>query len=104
MGESHGHRPSPTADATRLIEPLRTSPTANTPGRLVSSTNGSRWRALAREVGVSGADGSWPVKMKPSSSVATAPASQAVQGSAPMNTNMPLAPTLRIAPVLCPPP
>jgi hypothetical protein len=29
--------PSPTADATRLTEPLRTSPAANTPGRLVSS-------------------------------------------------------------------
>ena len=29
--------PSPTAAATRLRFPLRTSPTANTPGRLVSS-------------------------------------------------------------------
>ena len=29
--------PSPTAEATRLILPARTSPTANTPGRLVSS-------------------------------------------------------------------
>src|SRR5271169_4056289 len=29
--------PSPTAAATRLIEPARTSPIANTPGRLVSS-------------------------------------------------------------------
>src|SRR5437879_111826 len=28
--------PSPTADATRLMLPPRTSPTANTPGRLVS--------------------------------------------------------------------
>ena len=26
--------PSPTADATRLILPARTSPTANTPGKL----------------------------------------------------------------------
>ena len=33
---------SPTAEATRLIDPLRTSPAANTPGRLVSSRNG--WR------------------------------------------------------------
>ena len=33
--------PSPTADATRLILPARTSPAANTPGRLVSS----RWAA-----------------------------------------------------------
>jgi hypothetical protein len=29
--------PSPTADATRLTFPPRTSPAANTPGRLVSS-------------------------------------------------------------------
>ena len=26
--------PSPTAEATRLVEPARTSPVANTPGRL----------------------------------------------------------------------
>ena len=32
--------PSPTAEATRLIEPERTSPAANTPGRLVSSGSG----------------------------------------------------------------
>jgi len=32
--------PSPTADATRLTDPLRTSPAANTPGRLVSSIIG----------------------------------------------------------------
>src|SRR5438309_4573424 len=29
--------PSPTAAATRLVDPERTSPIANTPGRLVSS-------------------------------------------------------------------
>src|SRR5439155_17422403 len=34
--------PSPTADATRLPEPWRTSPAANTPGTLVSNKNGSR--------------------------------------------------------------
>src|SRR5215475_8100910 len=34
--------PSPTAEATRLIEPDRTSPAAKTPGRLVSSRKG--WR------------------------------------------------------------
>jgi DNA ligase-1 len=34
--------PSPTADATRLIEPLRTSPTANTPGWVVSRNIGGR--------------------------------------------------------------
>ena len=34
--------PSPTAEATRLMLPARTSPTANTPGRLVSSRYGGR--------------------------------------------------------------
>lgn len=34
--------PSPTAEATRLTEPLRTSLTANTPGKLISSKKGSR--------------------------------------------------------------
>jgi len=29
--------PSPTAEATRFVLPLRTSPTASTPGMLVSS-------------------------------------------------------------------
>ena len=38
--------PSPTADATRFTEPLRTSPAANTPGRLVSSRNGARPASL----------------------------------------------------------
>src|SRR5215212_2935053 len=36
--------PSPTADATRLMLPPRTSPTANTPGKLVSSKYGGRIR------------------------------------------------------------
>src|SRR5215204_3911613 len=34
--------PSPTAAATRFIEPLRTSPTANTPGTDVSNGSGAR--------------------------------------------------------------
>ena len=34
--------PSPTAEATRLTEPCRTSPAAKTPGTLVSSGNGAR--------------------------------------------------------------
>ena len=34
--------PSPTAEATRFAEPLRTSPAAKTPGRLVSSRKGDR--------------------------------------------------------------
>src|SRR5262249_35932275 len=34
--------PAPTADATRLTAPWRTSPAAKTPGRLVSSSIGGR--------------------------------------------------------------
>jgi hypothetical protein len=34
--------PSPTAEATRSFEPRRTSPTARTPGTLVSSGSGGR--------------------------------------------------------------
>src|SRR5215470_13483147 len=40
--------PSPTADATRLTLPHRTSPTANTPGRDVSSRYGERSRGHLR--------------------------------------------------------
>ena len=36
--------PSPAAEATRLIEPCRTSPTANTPGIVVSNMTGERSR------------------------------------------------------------
>src|SRR5438094_9983514 len=36
--------PSPTADATRLMMPPRTSPTAKTSGKLVSSKYGGRAR------------------------------------------------------------
>src|SRR6266704_1010470 len=36
--------PSPTAEATRFVLPLRTSPTASTPGMLVSSREGCRRR------------------------------------------------------------
>ena len=32
--------PSPTAEATRFTEPLRTSPAANKPGQLVSRSEG----------------------------------------------------------------
>ena len=34
--------PSPAADATRLTEPCRTSPTAKTPGSVVSNMSGAR--------------------------------------------------------------
>jgi hypothetical protein len=64
--------PSPTAVATRLAEPLRASPTAKMPGRLVSSA----------ELPVSS-----PVRTKPSSSRSTRPPSQSVQGLTPMKTN-----------------
>ena len=55
--------PSPTAEATRLIEPLRTSPTAKTPGRLVSSEQ----RRAPGSVGAVPAVGatSRPVRTKP---------------------------------------
>src|SRR6516165_4515323 len=65
--------PSPTAAATRLIEPERTSPTAKMPRRLVSS----RLRLSLQ---------SPPVKTKPFASNAMPdPDSQSVFGSAPMN-------------------
>src|SRR5712671_7241015 len=64
--------PSPTAAATRLTDPERTSPIANTPGRLVSS-------------------GLWmfaPVRAKPLSSSSTPDRdSHPVFGSAPINKN-----------------
>src|SRR6516162_634890 len=62
--------PSPTAAATRLTEPERTSPIANTPGRLVSS---GLWMSV-------------PARTKPlSSSMTPDRDSQSVLGSAPMN-------------------
>src|SRR3989475_6740289 len=70
--------PSPIAPPTRLTEPERTSPIANTPGTLVSS--GRRPPA--------------PVLTKPLSSKATPQSfSHSVAGSAPRNRN-----TLRIGP------
>src|SRR5579862_1605229 len=58
--------PSPTAAATRLTEPLRTSPMANTPGWLVSNRIGSR----SRHTSLSSASGlrSGPVLTKPAAS------------------------------------
>src|SRR5258708_1641530 len=78
--------PSPTADATPLKLPLRTSPTANTPGRLVSNRDGGLGRdhrATARSSGVS----ALPVLTKPLASSATHPRSQAVLGTAPVIEN-----------------
>ena len=75
--------PSPTAEATRLIEPEWTSPTAKIPGRLVSRkaagrrrTRRGRRRRMSR-----------PVSRNPASSVASWPSSHSVCGEAPMKTN-----------------
>src|SRR5450432_2162403 len=65
--------PSPTAVAQRLVEPERTSPAANTPGRLVS-------RRLSVPAAV-------PVRMKPLSSRAITSPSQSVHGDAPRKRN-----------------
>src|ERR1700761_1493005 len=84
--------PSPTAAATRLAEPLRTSPTANMPGWLVSRAE--------RCQPVPAADGaSWPVRMKPWSSRSTRSPSQPVQGDTPMKTNSARALSVRCAPL-----
>ena len=42
--------PAPTDGATRLVAPWRTSPTAKTPGRLVSRNNGCRAAFRSRHV------------------------------------------------------
>src|SRR6516162_811305 len=78
--------PSPTADATRLTLPHRTSPTANTPGSEDSSRYGGRssgHRAAARSSCVR----SHPVLMKPFASSVTRPFSQPVLASAPVIRN-----------------
>jgi len=78
--------PSPTADATRLILPARTSPTAKTPGKLVSNKNGWRGRGQRAALRFSG-DRSGPVLMKLLVSRARQPLSQPVFGSAPVIKN-----------------
>src|ERR1700722_4461376 len=78
--------PSPTAAATRFTLPDRTSPTAKTPGRLVSSICGER---ASGQTGVSVAvPRSRPVRIKPLLSRERHPLSQSVLGEAPaiMNT------------------
>ena len=42
MDQALATEPSPTAEATRLMDPCRTSPTANTPGMPVSNSIGGR--------------------------------------------------------------
>ena len=55
--------PSPTAEATRLTEPWRTSPAAKTPGRLVSSSSGGRSSGQPAAAAVASRSG--PVRRKP---------------------------------------
>src|SRR5262249_19638388 len=75
--------PSPTADATRLMLPDRTSPAANTPGVLGSTISGPR--ASGHPAASSSAGWrSAPVLAKPLSSSATHPFNHAVLGSAPV--------------------
>src|SRR3977135_1119224 len=71
--------PSPIAPPTRLTDPERTSPTANTPGTEVSSGGTGRPRFCSDCA---------PVTTKPPrSSVTPQPSSQPVAGSAPTNKN-----------------
>src|SRR4029079_3725850 len=74
--------PSPTAAATRFIEPERTSPTANTPGPDVSNGNTSRPGKSGPAATSSGNERS--VRMNPRVSVITASFSHEVHGWAPM--------------------
>src|SRR5713101_7241477 len=87
--------PSPTAEATRLTESDRTSPAANTPGRLVSSRNGCRravqWEDPAR---------AGPVRTKPLASRSISGGSQSVRGTAPMKLNTAGVLIVRFSPVL----
>src|SRR5229473_630187 len=79
--------PSPTADAQRLTDPLRTSPAAKTPGRLVSRNNGVRPCARQRSPRTASRGTAAPVRTKPFLSSCTQPLRQSVCGSAPMKRN-----------------
>src|SRR5436309_961210 len=78
--------PSPTADATLFTFPDRTSPTAKTPGRLVSSRYGGRVRGHALCCTPPSLK-SRPVRMNPLVSSARHPCNQSVRGDAPVITN-----------------
>src|ERR1700674_948692 len=86
--------PSPTADATRLTEPDRTSPAANTPGWLVSSKNG--WRRAVQWADAASAN---PVSTKPWASFSISGGSHSIRGSAPMNLNKAVISSVRVVPV-----
>jgi hypothetical protein len=90
--------PSPTAEATRLIEPLRASPAANTPGRLASKGYGSRECPAHTSPWSADRSKASPVRMKPLSSSSTAAWSQPVLASAPMKTKRDRAQRVRRAP------
>jgi hypothetical protein len=86
--------PSPTAEATRLTEPDRTSLTAKTPWRLVSSKNGCR-RLVQGGDRASAA----PVRMNPPESRSISGGSQSVRGTAPMKLNTAGVSTVRSCPI-----
>ena len=69
--------PSPTANATRFVVPLRTSPAAKTPGHVVSTVQGSRSVRGQRSDFAASA----PVRMKPLESTAMLGGIQSVLGS-----------------------
>ena len=88
--------PSPTAEATRFTEPLRTSPTAKTPGRLVRNGDSAApaMSDLSPEVFKAA-----PVRTNPFSSSATVLRSHPVHGSAPIITKRPQTPRFRVSSV-----
>src|SRR5436190_13982858 len=87
--------PSPTAEATRLDEPERTSPAANTPAWLVSSRNGCRRAVQCGDLASAG-----PVWTNPLASLSISGGSQSVRGTAPMKLNTAGVSTVRTAPDL----
>src|SRR5580658_6750664 len=90
--------PSPTPDATRFTDPRRTSPTANTPGTLVSSNPGSRFNGQPLG-GLPLRFNSEPERMNPFSSRSTTPFSHSVPGRAPIKMNNELADTRETSPL-----
>src|SRR4249920_1009866 len=86
--------PSPTAEATRLTEPDRTSPAANTPGRLVSSKNGGCLDVHSDCVKAG------PVRINPQESVSISLGSQSVRGTAPIKLKSAGVSSVRTSPVL----
>ena len=77
--------PSPIAKATRLVVPLRQSPLANTPGKLVSSASGSRCSFQLSNFATAE-----PVNAKPLSSRASSAGRKSVLGLAPMKIKTPV--------------